>query len=280
MVRTPKGPRFLGKPLLICLGLLLSACATSPLGRSQLQLFSEQEMQAMGGAAFAEMRHDAPVTDSVPLDDYVHCVAAAITKTLPQGGTAWEVVVFDDDQANAFALPGGKIGVYAGLLEVADNQDQLAAVIGHEIGHVQAHHANERVSTSALTQVGMQVISTISGSASPQRDRAMAALGLGVQVGVLLPFSRTQETEADLIGLDLMARAGFNPEASVTLWQNMARQSSGAPPELLSTHPASQTRIANLQAHMPQALVAYHEAREQGRVPACDDLHRGARGAD
>lgn len=264
---TLRCPQGLG--LLALTFILLTACATSPLGRTQLRLFSEQEMRTMGEAAFMEMRQGVPATEIAQTSEYVECVTFAIIETLRQDTVNWEVVVFDDPQVNAFALPGGKIGVYSGLLKVANTQDQLAAVIAHEIGHVQAAHSNERLSTSALTQVGMQVATVISGSPSPQRDRAMAALGLGVQVGVLLPFSRTQEQEADLIGLDLMARAGFDPRESVTLWQNMARQSKSAPPELLSTHPSSNSRIQALQARMPAALSLYNEAVASGRRPDC-----------
>jgi predicted Zn-dependent protease len=256
---------------------LLCACATSPLGRSQVVLYSEQEMRAMGEAAFAEMRREVAETESLQLRDYVNCVASAITSNLGDGTEIWEVVVFDDESVNAFALPGGKIGVYTGLLDVAESQDQLATVIGHEVGHVQARHANERVSTNTLAEVGTQVVATISGSAGPQRDRALAALGLGVQVGVLLPFGRSQEQEADLIGLDLMAQAGFDPEASITLWQNMASRAETAPPELLSTHPASGTRIEALQERMPLALQYYSDAVRQSLRPECDN-HRPPEG--
>lgn len=258
--------RFIG--ILVSI-LFVISCATSPLGRSQLRFYSDRDMKAMGEAAFNQMRTQVATTNSVQESAYVDCVARAITQTLGTGEMDWEIVVFNDPQVNAFALPGGKIGVYSGLLEVAENQSQLAAVIGHEIAHVQADHANERVSTSTLAQVGMQVVSTISGSPGPQRDRALAALGLGVQVGVLLPFSRTQEQEADLIGLDLMARAGFDPRESVTLWQNMARSAGKAPPEFLSTHPSSSTRIQDLRGRMPVALSLYNEAVANNRRPNC-----------
>lgn len=252
--------------------LSLAGCATSPLGRSQVLLYSDSDMQAMGAAAFAQMRSELPETRSPYVDGYVRCVASEITTTLHDDSVDWEVVVFDSPKANAFALPGGKIGVYTGLLDVADTQDQLAAVIGHEIGHVQARHANERVSTGALAQVGTQVVASIAGSPSPQRDRTLAALGLGVQVGMLLPFSRAQEQEADLIGLDLMAQAGFDPEASIELWLSMSRNAEGAPPELLSTHPSSDVRIRALQERMPLALEYYRDALRQGRRPDCDSL--------
>ena len=174
-------------------------------------------------------------------------------------GGQWEVVVFDDEQVNAFALPGGKIGVYTGLLNVAENQHQLAAVIGHEVGHVIAEHGNERMSQSTLINVGSQAVGQIlAANEVPQSGPIMAAIGLGVQVGVQLPFSRTHESEADVIGLQLMAKSGFDPRQSVNLWQNMDAASGGnRPMELLSTHPAPQTRIDNLQANMPAAYADY-----------------------
>jgi predicted Zn-dependent protease len=155
------------------------------------------------------------------------------------------------------------------LLKVAENQDQLAAVIGHEIGHVVAHHSNERVSTSSVAQLGLAAASEIAGGGAGSQE-LMALLGVGAQVGVLLPFSRTQETEADLIGLDLMADAGFDPRASVKLWQNMAAASKGAaPPEFMSTHPAHGTRITGLTKRLPSAVPIYERARSQGRRPQC-----------
>lgn len=258
-------------PLTVLLAALLAAaCATSPLGRTQVQLYSEADMRRMGEAAFAEMRRELPATRSEALQAYVLCVARPITAVSPSPQERWEIVVFDDEQVNAFALPGGKIGVYEGMLAVAENQHQLAAVIAHEVGHVIAGHANERLSASTLTDVGLQVASIIAGGPSVQRDRAFAALGLGLQVGVLLPFSRTQEEEADLVGLDLMAEAGFDPRAAVALWQNMARRPDGRPPpEFLSTHPSSERRIEALRARMPQAIARYEQARAAGRVPAC-----------
>ena len=194
-------------------------------------------------------------------NSYVECVANAITAQVPASvfNGQWEVVVFDDEQVNAFALPGGKIGVYTGLLKVAENQHQLAAVIGHEVGHVIAEHGNERMSQSTLINVGSQAVGQVlAANEVPQSGPIMAAIGLGVQVGVQLPFSRTHESEADVIGLQLMAKSGFDPRQSVNLWQNMDAASSGdRPMELLSTHPAPQTRIDNLQANMPDAYADY-----------------------
>jgi predicted Zn-dependent protease len=178
-------------------------------------------------------------------------------------------------------LPGAKIGVHTGLLEVATNQDQLAVVIGHEVAHVLAQHSNERVSTGMATQLGLIAAQEAlsAGVSFQSSQQAMALLGLGAQVGIVLPYSRTQESEADLLGLDLIARAGFDPAASVALWRNMARHaeaqrrkagsSSDAPPEFLSTHPSHGTRISNLQQRIPKATKLRDEARAHGRRPNC-----------
>lgn len=250
--------------------LLISACATSPTGRSQLQFFPESQMRSMGVDAYEQMRADEPTIETGPVVDYVQCVTDAIIPHIPAGygDNGWEVTVFESEAVNAFALPGGKIGVYTGLLRVAENQDQLATVIGHEIAHVMAEHANERMSTQFATVVGLGALQVAAGD-DPERQRLMAALGVGAQVGIILPFSRLHESEADDIGLELMATAGFNPEQSVDLWRNMAEAGGRTPPEFLSTHPSRDRRIADLQAAMPRALYLYEQAQEAGRVPGC-----------
>ena len=184
-------------------------------------------------------------------------------------GTRWEVTVFEEESPNAFALPGGKIGVHTGLFTVAENQDQLATVMGHEVAHVLAQHGNERVSTAYATQSGLALVSAMGDPNSATQRQLMGALGVGAQVGVLLPFSRTQESEADQIGLELMARAGFDPRESTALWRNMAAAGGGAPPEFLSTHPAHGTRIQALEAWTPGALRLMEQAHAAGRRPSC-----------
>lgn len=231
----------------------LMACSSSPTGRQQLLLFSDQDMSTLGSQSFEQMKQDQKISKDKHTNDYVQCVAKAVTQHVPAqvGVKDWEVVVFDSEQVNAFALPGGKIGVYTGLLEVAKNEDQLATVIGHEIAHVLADHSNERLSQSQLANAGLQITSIALGSSqyAQYQNATMAALGLGVQYGVLLPYGRTQESEADLVGLELMAKAGFDPNQSIELWKNMAKASGGSqPPELLSTHPSHSTRIQDLSA--------------------------------
>ena len=258
-------------------GLALSmgvvACATSPLGRSQLMLVGDAEMDKMGVEAFEQIKKETPVSDDASSNSYVTCVANAITASLPSeaGAGPWEVRVFQDDTANAFALPGRKIGVHTGLLKVATNQDQLATVIGHEVGHVLAKHGAERVSDQFATQIAASGAGALLGTVTNPATQgiAMAALGVGAQ-GVVLKFSRTQESEADALGLDLMAKSGFDPRESVALWKNMAAASQGnQPPEFLSTHPAHDTRIQALEARIPQDLPVAEQARKQGRNPRC-----------
>ncbi len=241
---------------------LVAACATSPLGRSQLTLFPEAEMEKMGVAAYDKIKQESPQSTDAAVNRYVRCVADAISAEV-RGGQAWEVTVFRDDTANAFALPGGKIGVHTGLLEVARNQDQLATVIGHEVAHVLANHSNERVSTAYATQTGLQIVEALGGSASPMQRQLLGLLGAGAQVGIVLPYGRAQESEADLLGLDLMAKAGFDPSESVELWVNMSKAGGPQPPEFLSTHPANQTRIDALRQRVPHAQELQTQARAQ-----------------
>ncbi|RJX75499.1 M48 family peptidase [Vibrio sinensis] len=226
-------------------------CSASPTGRNQLLLFSDKDMSHLGAQSFEEMKKQTPINKDQKINRYVQCVAKSVTKHVPKqsGFNDWEVVVFDSDQVNAFALPGGKIGVYTGLLKVAKNQDQLATVIGHEIAHVLADHSNERLSQSQLANAGLQITDIALGASSysQYRGMTMSALGLGVQYGLILPYGRTQESEADIVGLDLMAKSGFDPNQSIDLWKNMAKASNGnQPPELLSTHPSHNTRIKDL----------------------------------
>ena len=250
--------------------LLLTACATSPLGRSQLQFFPDEQMTQMGAVAYEDIRQQTPEVQDPDVRQYVTCVANAVTREVEEAGSGgWVVTVFEQDQANAFALPGGKIGVYSGLLDVAKSEDQLAAVVAHEVAHVLADHSNERVSTAYATETGVQLIGALAGTGSEDKQQLMSLLGVGAQVGIILPFSRTQESEADLVGLDLMARAGFDPRAAVDLWQNMEKQADGSPPEFLSTHPSHGSRIDELRERMPRAMKLYRQARAQGKRPNC-----------
>jgi predicted Zn-dependent protease len=227
-------------------------------------------MASLGAQSFAEMRKVTPEEKDPRINAYVRCVVDPLLAEV-RGKTSvsrWEVVVFRDESANAFALPGGKIGIHTGLLKVAKTDGQLAAVVGHEIGHVMARHGAERVSQQ-LAASGIQLGVSTALSDSKSRGLILAGLALGAQFGVLLPYSRAHESEADLIGLTLMAQAGFDPRQSVELWKNMGAANSGGPPEFLSTHPSGPTRIESLRSHLGPALEEQARARAQGKTPVC-----------
>jgi predicted Zn-dependent protease len=223
----------------------------------------------MGKQAFQNMKKEEPVDREGRTNDYVSCVARTLLAANGAKPEQWEIVVFDSEEANAFALPGRKIGVYTGMLEVAKTPDQLAAVLGHEVAHVTQQHSNERVSQQLVAEGGMQVASVALGGKGDTHDVAMAALGVGAHYGVLMPFSRTQESEADVVGLDYMARAGFDPRGAVELWKNMDAAGGDSPPQFLSTHPSHESRIRDLEARLPEALKTYESARAGGQTPRC-----------
>lgn len=253
--------------MLVC-AVVITACAVTPTGRKQLTIMPESQLIVMGVQSFHEIQNTTPVLNDKATNAYVQCVASAITQ-LPQVQSLhadWEVVVFDDDAVNAFALPGGKIGVYRGLLNVATTPDQLAAVIGHEVGHVLSRHGNERVSQQFAISQTLSIIDTwIQQGDVSNRSAIMSLLGLGGQVGVMLPFSRLHENEADEIGQNLMAKAGFDPEQSVTLWRNMAKQGGGGGVEFFSTHPAHDSRIEKLGRNLKHTRSIYQNVQHKPR---------------
>jgi predicted Zn-dependent protease len=249
------------------IAVLLSACATSPTGRSQLIYMPDSQVDQMGLQAFDSMKSNNPISRDPRQSQFAQCVAYAITQ---QTGGQWEVVVFEDDTLNAFALPGNKIGVHSGLINLVDNQDQLAAVIGHEVGHVMARHSNERLSQETAVSTGLSIVQAVAQPQSALGQTAMGVLGLGAQYGVILPYSRIHESEADTIGLNLMAKAGFDPRQSINLWLKMDQASQGGQPiEFMSTHPSHSSRIDNLNQNMNQALQLQQQAWNSGRQPRC-----------
>ncbi|MCC7259231.1 MAG: M48 family metallopeptidase [Gammaproteobacteria bacterium] len=241
------------------LAALLVACS--------LPLASESEIDTQGDAEFQKIRNKTPISTDARLRAYVNCVANAIVRELPppyvdQDG---EVEVFDSEEINAFALPGGHIGVFTGIFKVAENQDQLATVIGHEVAHVTEQHALKRYNREATTQIGVVGVAIATGTGQAGADLA----GMVASLGLSLPFSRSEESEADTVGLRYMARAGFDPRQSVRLWQNMQRKDKLGPPEMLSTHPSSGHRIDELIAQFPESLQFYNAAQAAGKQPRC-----------
>lgn len=253
---------------LLLLVVLVTACEKTPTGRWQLALIPEDQLEHLGVQTFANLKQAQPIETDPQINAVVRCVAKAVIDVLPNQQQSWEVVVFRNPQPNAFALPGGKIGINTGILRVTETQAQLATIIGHEVAHVLADHANERM-TQELGVKAVLVLVGLLGEGDWEQELLRKALGLGAQYGVLLPYSRAHEREADVLGLQMMARAGFDPRGSLDFWQNMAQASGDQPPEILSTHPSHGTRFETLQAEMEQAVDLQQAARNQGRLPDC-----------
>jgi predicted Zn-dependent protease len=267
-----RGPPMKHHLLLLSLAAtVLAGCATSPTGRSQLMVVSDSQMSQMGLAAFNDMRKQGKFVDAPRERAYASCVANALIAVLPPPWNTqrWEVQIIDDDTANAFALPGGRIGVNKGMFKLASNQDQLAVVLGHELSHVVARHGAERVSDNMAAQAAVAAGTIYAGSRGSDAGNAAALLGAGAQLGILLPFSRTQESEADTLGQRYMAQAGFDPRAAAVLWQKMGAQGGSKPPAFLSTHPSSGNRAQALERQAQQLLPTWQQARASGQAPNC-----------
>ncbi|HEY5970423.1 MAG TPA: M48 family metallopeptidase [Pseudoxanthomonas sp.] len=255
---------------------VLAACATttSSTGRKQyVGGVSQEQLNQLGAQAFVEAKAKGPLSNDAKQNAYVRCVVNALVRQLPaqSQGTAWETALFASQEPNAFALPGGKVGVNTGIFTVAKNQDQLAAVLAHEIGHVVEHHHDERITRQMGASGAVQLLGALAGAKYGQGGADLATQGgsLLAQGGFLLPGSRVQETEADVVGQRLMADAGFNPEQAVNLWQNMIAAGGSRPPQWLSTHPDPQSRIQELRNRAGTLLPAYQQARASGRAPRC-----------
>jgi predicted Zn-dependent protease len=257
-------------PALLIMLLSLTGCDETPTGRNQLSLIPDKKLESMGTQAFTDLKRTRPRVADPRVNGYIACLVKSIISAMPASDQKWEVVVFDDPSPNAFALPGRKIGINSGMLSVAKSQGQLAAVIAHEVGHVLANHANERMTQQLAIQGGLALFDLLSEQREGWKHEAIRkVLDVGAGVGILLPFSRIHEKEADTIGLDLMARAGFDPEQSLALWQNMARLSEREPIEFLSTHPSHETRYEELQKQMDPSRQLFEQAKSLGRQPRC-----------
>ena len=241
--------------LVLVVGAFVS-CESVPItGRSQINIISEADEVKMGAQAYQEVTSKAKVSGEAVANAQVKRVAQRIIAVSEKPDLPWEVKVIEEQQANAFALPGGKIAVYTGILPITKDDAGLAAVIGHEVGHVLAHHSAERVSQQMIAQ-GLGGALAQGLGTNPQLGQQV--VGLAVQ-GLQLPWGRQQESEADHIGLILMAKAGYDPHAARDLWVRMAAASQGAsrPPEFLSTHPSEETRIKQIEEWMPEAMKYY-----------------------
>ena len=233
-------------------------------GAAQALFASEKEILRQTRVQWLTMKRDVPKPENPRVQPFVECVARSVIEVLdePYASMDWEVVVFDDEAVNAFAMVGGQIGIFTGIFQVADTTDMLAAVIGHEIAHVTEQHVMAR----AKRQTGGDVLSILGGAVAGRYGRDIARTGAAVTL--LLPFSRGQESESDLVGLDYMAKAGYDPRASIQLWKNMSANKEGQQPaEFVSTHPADDRRIRDLITSMTPALITYNQAlKETGRA--------------
>jgi len=225
----------------------------------------------MGRQAFAEIKRTRPISTNSRYRSQLKRVASRLAEAVAPN-QKWEFVVFKDPEPNAFALPGGKVGVNSGLFPITKTDAGLAAIVGHEMAHVTARHASERVSHNLLTQLGAAAVnvalSQVGGVPYVSQGLVMRGYGLGSEYGVLLPFSRHHESEADRIGLIYMARAGYDPRAAIGVWERMeqrSRERGGTPFELLSTHPVDASRIRTIKKHLPEALKIYEGGETRSR---------------
>ena len=252
--------------------LILTACATVPMtGRKQMNLMPESEMAAMGFQQYGEFMDTTTVSTNRQATNDIKEVGSKISGTVEKymreigqekklEHYEWEFNLVADKTPNAWAMPGGKIVFYEGILPLTQDKNGIAVVMGHEIAHAIARHGNERFSQAIMTQLGgMALAKAIEEKPEETKALFMLAFGIGSQVGVMLPYSRLHEKEADKLGLNFMAMAGYNPNTAISFWERMSKSGGARPPEWLSTHPLDETRIAEMKKNLPEAM-KYYEA--------------------
>jgi predicted Zn-dependent protease len=232
----------------------LAGCRTVPMtSRSQLMLSTASSENELGASAYTEYKEQTKPVDNADQQALLKRVGTAIKDVSGVTDFEWEFNVLESDTVNAFCLPGGKVAVYTGMMTQFANEAELACVVAHEVGHAIARHGGERTSWSYLEAIGTLGVSTWGN------DTAQTIYGIGAEYGVMLPYSRLHENEADLIGLYLMAKAGYDPQAAVDFWKKFDTGNSSKLDELLSTHPCDATRVANLTEHLPEAIELYDQ---------------------
>ena len=264
--------------LISILSVLFQACGSVPiLGRKQLLLVGDQEVLTMSLQQYREFIHDAPVEKNTAQAREVELVgrkvAAAVETFYRNNGLeselknfSWEFNLVKSKDVNAFCMPGGKIVVYEGLLPITQNETGLAIVIGHEVAHAVAKHANERISQQMALQYGGAVAGGLIGNSAAAQQIGSLVFGVGAQLGVMLPYSRKHEYEADELGMIFMAMAGYDPRAAESFWLRMSQAGGNSGPEFMSTHPTDQNRIKKIQENMPEALKYYQGAGVQNKT--------------
>ncbi|MDH3671352.1 MAG: M48 family metallopeptidase [Gammaproteobacteria bacterium] len=249
--------------------LLIGACATVPeTGRKQLLLITSTEETSLGLSEFEKLKKAKPISQNASLRTMVERVGMRIASVAPLPNARWEFVLFEDPKTpNAFCLPGGKVGIFTGLLPIARDDAGLATVIGHEVAHAVARHGAERISEGLLLEFGGQILQTaLRTRPDAAKSLILGAYGIGGELAVSLPHSRKQELEADHLGLLYMARGGYDPREALSFWERFSaygKQSGGRSVEFLSTHPLDERRMAELEKLMPQALQDYAKTKTQ-----------------
>jgi predicted Zn-dependent protease len=247
--------------LLAIISISLSSCVTLPeTGQKKLLLTSVSQENQMGEEGYKEVISKAKLANNLPAAKVLQRTGSRIAAVTGQSDFKWEYNLIDDKQLNAWCMPGGKIAVYTGILPFMKTEGGMAAVIGHEVAHATLRHSGQRMTQ----ELGTQMVLGMAGASlanSPYQNQIMAAMGAGATVGVLLPYGRGHETEADTIGLKYMAEAGYDPREALSFWERFsAATSQGAPPEFLSTHPGGETRINNLKKNMKAMMKIYNQA--------------------
>lgn len=229
-------------------------------------LISEGEEVQLGEQAYKEVLSKNKLSKRRDWDEALQRVGKRISQVANKPDFEWEFRLIESPEKNAFCLPGGKVAVYTGIIPILKNEAGMAAVIGHEVAHATLRHSGERLSANLGTQIGVLVLGQVLvGNDNPNKRLIMAALGMGAQVGVILPFSRANESEADEIGLRYMSKAGYDPHQAALLWERFGASESGGPPIFLSTHPASQSRQEALKNQVPEVLPFYEKSPKYGR---------------
>lgn len=258
------------KLLPLVLAALIGACSTVPeTGRPQLVMTNTSSDAEEGALVFRELKSKSAISRNPSANAQVNRVGNRIIAVIPPQKVKWEFVVFQNSEPNAFALPGGKVGVNTGILPITQNDTGMATVLAHEIGHVVARHGSESKSQNILASVGATAVdvglAVGTGISSAARGAIISGVGAGASVGIFLPFSRTHEYEADRLGLIYMARAGYNPRESVAFWKRMKaysdKHSENNSPSFLRTHPLDDARIRSLEKYLPEAVTIYEQVK-------------------